>query len=241
MLFLTKPLSGIPSSIVSIFIPDEDNKGKSKHKRPFPFVKVQAKDQNVFICKTTGERVSSDNLFRVRCKQPFAMESLKIGTGAIPATSSSAITAPKANIIDLDTCCSSQGPFSQTTEDDSWLKVGSITLYLDDKQSILMTGSQITVAQSLLKIQFPHFNGLEDTLLLFHEKRKHSLICPETVQILHINGNHWITVSQLGCKNGDDSGNDSEITVHNSIFFCLSKHAEILWLSFFKQSRGLLQ
>ena len=91
-------------------------------------------------------------------------------------------------------------------EDNSWLKVGSITLYLDDKQSILngerLTGSQITVAQSLVKTQFPHFNGLEDTLLLFHEKRKCGPIFPETVQILHVDGNHWITVYSLGCKNG---------------------------------------
>ena len=115
-------------------------------------------------------------------------------------------------------------------EDNSWLKVGSIILYLDDKQSILngerLTGSQITVAQSLLKTQFPHFNGLEDTLLLFHEKRKRGPIYPETVQILHVDDNHWIT--SLGCKNGDDSGNKLDITVYDSIYFRLSKHTEIL-------------
>jgi len=188
-----------------MFIADEDNKRKSKHaacssKIPFRFVEVQANGQNVFIRKTTavwllqeGERVSSDCLFRVRCKQPFAIEPLKAGT--LPATSP-AITAPKANVVDLDVCCSS----SQATvvvknvEDNSWLKVGSITLYLDDKQSILngerLTGSQITVAQSLLKAQFPCFNGLEDTLLMFHGKRKRGPICPKTVQILHVDGNH---------------------------------------------------
>ena len=238
------PLTRIPSSTVSMFIADEGNKGKSKHisssKKPFPFVEVQANGQNVFIRKTTavwllqeGERVSSDRLFRVRCKQPFAIEPLKVDTGTIPVASP-AITAPKANVIDLDACCSS----SQATvivknmEDNSWLKVGSITLYLDDKQSILngerLTGSQITVAQSLLKTQFPHFNGLEDTLLLFHEKRKHGPICPETVQILHVDGNHWITVSSSGCKNGDDNGNELDITVYDSIYFRLSKHTEIL-------------
>lgn len=117
-------------------------------------------------------------------------------------------------------------------EDNSWLKVGSITLYLDDKQSILngerLTGSQITVAQSLLKTQFPHFSGLEDTLFLFHDKRKHGPIFPETVQILHVDGNHWILVSSLGCKNKDDSGNEFDITVYDSIYFRLSKHTEIL-------------
>jgi len=43
-LSLTKLLTRIT---VSIFIPDQDNKGKSKHasssKKPFPFVEVQAK------------------------------------------------------------------------------------------------------------------------------------------------------------------------------------------------------
>ena len=111
------PLTKIPSSTVSMFIADEGNKGKSKHvsssKKPFPFVEVQANGQNVFIRKTTavwllqeGERVSSDRLFRVRCKQPFAIEPLKVDTGTIPVTSP-AITAPKANVIELDACCSS--------------------------------------------------------------------------------------------------------------------------------------
>ena len=64
--------------------------------------------------------------------------------------------------------------------------------------------------------------------MLFHEKRKRGPIYPETVQILHVDGNHWITVSSLGCKNGDDSGNELDITVYDSIYFRLSKHTEIL-------------
>lgn len=158
-----------------MFIAGESNIGKSNSiEKHFPFVEVQANGQNVFICKTTavwllqeGERVSSDRLFRVRCKQPFAIQPLKVDTGTIPLTSP-AITAPKANIIDLDACCSS-------TQDNSWLKVGSITLYLDDKESILanerLTSSQITVAQSLLKTQFPHFNGLWRTLFCCFMRR----------------------------------------------------------------------
>ena len=144
---------------------------------------------------------------------------------------SPAITAPKANVIDLDKCCSSSQA-SIIMEDNSWLKVGSITLYLDDKQSILngerLTGSQITVAQSLLKTQFLHFSGFEDTLLLLHEKRKRGPICPETVQILHVDGNRWITASSLGCKNGDDSGNNSDITIYDSMHFRISKHTEVI-------------
>jgi len=134
-----------------------------------------------------GESVSSDHFFKVRCKQSFAIRPLEVDTGTIQVTSPS-ITAPKVNVIDLDACClSSQATvIVKNMEDNSWLKVGSITLYHDDKQSTLngerLTGSQITVAQPLLKIQFPHFNGLEDTLLLLHEKRKHDPICPETAK-----------------------------------------------------------
>ena len=80
------------------------------------------------------------------------------------------------------------------------------------------------MVQSLLKTQFLHFNGLEDTVLLFHEDKKCGPICPETVQILHVDGNHWITVYFLGCKNGDESGNELDITVYDSIHFCKSKH-----------------
>ena len=66
--------------------------------------------------------------------------------------------------------------------------------------------------------------------MLFHEKRKRGPICPKTVQILHVDGNHWITVSSLGNNNRDDStsGNESDITVYDSIYFRLSKHTEIL-------------
>jgi len=69
------------------------------------------------------------------------------------------ITVPKANTIDLDACCLSSlaAVAIYSVEGNSWLKVG--LLYLDDiHQSILngerLSGSQITVAISLLKSQW---------------------------------------------------------------------------------------
>ena len=82
----------------------------SSSKKPFPFVEVQANGQNIFIHKTTAvwflqevERVLSDHLFRVRCKQPFAKETLKVDAVTIPVAS----PAPKPKVIDLETCCAS--------------------------------------------------------------------------------------------------------------------------------------
>ena len=56
--------------------------------------------------------------------------------------------------------------------------------------------------QALLKSQFPHFGGLRDPILQLSEKTKLSL-CPGSLQILHVDGNHWITVSTCGTSDAE--------------------------------------
>ena len=41
-----------------------------------------------------------------------------------------------------------------------------------------------------LKEQFPQVKGLEDTALV-------PKVLPGSIQVLHVNGNHWLTVSTL--------------------------------------------
>ena len=63
----------------------------------------------------------------------------------------------------------------------------------------------------LLKSQFPHIKGLEDTALVL---RTGNTISPGSLQILHVNGNHWLAISTL---DSDSSG--YEVTVYDSQFF----------------------
>ena len=50
--------------------------------------------------------------------------------------------------------------------------------------------------QALVKSQFSHFQGLKDPILQLSVKAKLSL-CPGSLQILHVDSNHWITVSHV--------------------------------------------
>jgi len=66
--------------------------------------------------------------------------------------------------------------------------------------------------QFCLKEQFPKVNGLEDTALLLTNDHR---LLPGSVQVLHVNGNHWLTVSTL------DSGVD--VTIYDSLHCTLSE------------------
>ena len=69
-----------------------------------------------------------------------------------------------------------------------------------------MMNTYIHLAQSLLKAQFPHVNGLQSTLLSenngFHTEQ------PDAFQIHFVAGNHWETYSSFG----------GEVVVYDSKF-----------------------
>jgi len=79
--------------------------------------------------------------------------------------------------------------------DDSniWVKVKDISLTNADKRILAsgqtLTDKQINVAQRLLKEAFPKVNGLRLTLL---QNQDHKEATVNRIQILHINGNHWV-------------------------------------------------
>lgn len=71
----------VPSNTIPLF--EETKSTRSKHQY-CPFVRIQQDGRDLFINKTTvvwllqeSEKVSSDRLFRVRNKQPYANDSLK--------------------------------------------------------------------------------------------------------------------------------------------------------------------
>jgi len=59
---------------------------------------------------------------------------------------------------------------------------------------------------------FFNINGLEDSALV----RKGNTIITESIQILHVNGNHWITISTL-----DSVNSNCDVTIYDSLHFSL--------------------
>ena len=80
-----------------------------------------------------------------------------------------------------------------------------LDLHISDKDLLEADGTwlkdcHINAAQKLIHEQFPSISGLADTLLLSLGTWGCS---PENaVQIIHVDGNHWICVSTIGCPPG---------------------------------------
>ena len=96
-------------------------------------------------------------------------------------------------------------------ENGEWVQIFSSTLKMSDK-TLLLSGKElkdvhINVAQKLLLYQFPTHQGLHNTLL----QQCIGFWVNNYIQILHCHQCHWITVSTIGCKDG-------EVNVYDSLY-----------------------
>ena len=94
-------------------------------------------------------------------------------------------------------------------------------------------GTHLTAVQILLKQQFPNVNGLIDTHKV---TQKGVTLSGGSVQILHINGNHWITMSTLM-----STKNDYDVTVYDSLNSCVNHGTKMQLATLIKTSRKSLQ
>ena len=85
----------------------------------------------------------------------------------------------------------------------------------DDKR---FNHKHISFAQNVLKIQFPNVAGLKPTILQEKVKLESSKLI---VQILHVHGDHWITISNLKYDR-------SKIIMHNSVYFDIDEEIKSL-------------
>ena len=69
---------------------------------------------------------------------------------------------------------------------------------------------------------------MENTALVLH---KGNTISPGSLQILQVNGNHWLAISTL---DSDSSG--YEVTVYDSLHFSLNKEPKALLVKLLKTS-----
>jgi len=111
-----------------------------------------------------------------------------------------------------------------------WICIEGIPLYDTDKQIIStgkwLWGTHLSAVQLLLKQQFPDIKGLEDCTFVLHEG---NTLVPGSVQILHVNSSHWLTVSTMDP--------DSDVTVYDSLYFTLHHSTKSLLAQLLKTSK----
>ena len=64
------------------------------------------------------------------------------------------------------------------------------------KKNEWLTDKEMAVASQILSKERPDVGGLQDPVL--GQKNQWNHPCEKFVQFLHVNGNHWITISNIG-------------------------------------------
>ena len=72
-----------------------------------------------------------------------------------------------------------------------------------------LTDEHMLKANNVLKKDYPSADGLQDTLL--QQNFSWDIPSSEFVQVLHVNGNHWITISNIGVS-------DQSVNVYDSLY-----------------------
>jgi hypothetical protein len=102
-----------------------------------------------------------------------------------------------------------------------WTTINYIVLYQSDEDILLgnewLNDKHIHVAQTLIKEQFSNICGLHPTILQANSK----CLPPGSLQIMHSDGNHWLTASTLNRGTED-------IVVYNSMYASVTESTHSL-------------
>ena len=77
----------------------------------------------------------------------------------------------------------------------------------------------------MLRGQFPHCDGLQNTLL--QQQHKHST-ATKMVQILHVCGDHWVVISYLLCPK-------NEIKLYDTVYSDIDQTTTVLLIEMFNE------
>ena len=113
---------------------------------------------------------------------------------------------PLPDVIVVDSA--SETSVSNSKSSSIWKKINYFHLYYHDKEILLsdtewLNDNHMTCAQMLLKSQFPQYGGLQCTVLQQSIETLKPLL-PNSLQIVHSHGNHWIAISTVNCETGTD-------------------------------------
>lgn len=120
--------------------------------------------------------------------------------------------------------------------DDSnrWVLIGGILLHQTDREilqspSARLNDNHINTAQEILTRQFPQYHGMQHTTCQWGKGFTPS--DSPFVQIVWVNGNHWICISSIGCSDG-------EVNLFDSLNYPLSASVQhVAALSHTKKSK----
>ena len=123
------------------------------------------------------------------------------------------------------------------TDSEVWTAVGYIYLHVSDKYILCnkqckerwLNDKHMTCAQMLLKQQFPSVGGLNDTM---NQKTKVNFqpLPGNSLQILHINDNHWASVSTMHCQ-------DEDIVLYDSMYSIMDMSTKVLLAALVKTDK----
>ena len=124
-------------------------------------------------------------------------------------------------VTDLET---QSGPGCTT-----WNKIGYTTLYESDRTTLLddsewLNDNHIACAQNLLKELLPEFCGLES--MIKQQARALKPLLLQGLQILHIDGNHWVSASTVNFPHEADIVAD--VVLYDSMYSTINSQTEII-------------
>ena len=109
-------------------------------------------------------------------------------------------------------------------------RINSMILLISSEA--LLTDEEINHAQAILKKQHPDIDGFQD-MAIFEDNGCHFVGTPSRpfVQILHAFSNHWICVSNVGCRDG-------QIKIYDSLWtgrLTPKLQKQVAWMLFTKE------
>ena len=112
-----------------------------------------------------------------------------------------------------------------------WVKINTFYLFESDRESLQdsnqwLNDNHMLCAQRLLQRQFPQLGGLKPTSLQLVGPLKPFPSESQSLQILHVNRDHWIAVSTVGCTADTDDSED--IIVFDSKYSSLSMGTKLV-------------
>ncbi len=124
--------------------------------------------------------------------------------------------------VDLDSE-ESDGQQKSQPSATKWIMIGNTILYEPDRTGLLdeeewINDNHVAVSQILLKQQFPQLGGLDFTLK--QETRLKPLL-PNSLQVIHLDNNHWAAASTVNCKTED-------IILYDSIYCSVNSKTKLL-------------
>ena len=87
-------------------------------------------------------------------------------------------------------------------------------------------------AHELLRGQFPQYDGLKPTVL--QQSKSVKSLPPDSIQILHTRGNHWIAISTINCEQGTD------VYLYDSLYSELSIDTQVILAKLVRTSKSVL-